>query len=111
MKQKSTQKKTLHSQSTTDICQRRHHPFFASSSFINLTNLSIEHPLYALDTPIRQCLVSKLHAARDKKFGLKEEKELIFVRDFYVSPTHHGLKDAATHVEEFLKAWTVQAKP
>jgi hypothetical protein len=34
-----------------------------------------------------------------------------FVWDFCVSPTHRGLKDAATHVEEFLKAWTVQAEP
>jgi hypothetical protein len=49
--------------------------------------------------------------ARNKKFGLKAEKELIFVRDFYVSLTHRGLKEAATHVEKFLKAWTVQAEP
>jgi hypothetical protein len=67
MKQKSTQKKTLHSQNITDICQRRHHPFFASSSFINLTNLSIEHPLYALDTPIRQCLVQKIRPQGGKR--------------------------------------------
>jgi hypothetical protein len=34
-----------------------------------------------------------------------------FVWDFCVSPIHRGLKDAATHVEEFLKAWTVQVEP
>jgi hypothetical protein len=45
------------------------------------------------------------------KSGLKAEKELIFVRDLCVSPTHRSLKDAATHFEEFLKAWTVQAEP
>jgi hypothetical protein len=33
-KPKSTKKKTVHSQNTTDICQRRHHPFSALSSFI-----------------------------------------------------------------------------
>jgi hypothetical protein len=59
----------------------------------------------------RPTIANTKHAARDKKFGLKAEKELIFVRDFYVSPTHRGLKGAATHVEEFLKAWTVQAEP
>jgi hypothetical protein len=30
------------------------------------------------------------------KSGLKAGKELIFVRDFCVSSTHRGLKDAAT---------------
>jgi hypothetical protein len=35
--------------------------------------------------------------------GLKAEKELIFVRDFCVSSTHRTLKDAATHIGEFLK--------
>jgi hypothetical protein len=59
----------------------------------------------------RPTIPNTKHAARDKKFGLKAEKELIFIRDFYVSPTHRGLKGAATHVEEFLKAWTVQAEP
>jgi hypothetical protein len=39
---------------------------------------------------------------RPRKFGLKAEKELIFVRDFCVFPSHRGFKDAATQVEEFL---------
>jgi hypothetical protein len=32
---------------------------------------------------------------RLRKFGLKAEKELIFVRDFCVFPSHRGFKDAA----------------
>jgi hypothetical protein len=35
--------------------------------------------------------------------GFKAEKELIFVRDFCVSTIHRTLKDAATHIGEFLK--------
>jgi hypothetical protein len=31
--------------------------------------------------------------------------------DFCDSLTQRGLKDAATHVGEFLKTWTVQAEP
>jgi hypothetical protein len=64
---------------------------------------------FSLRKSSRPTIANTIHAARDKKLGLKAEKELIFVRDFYVSPTHRVLKDATTHVEEFLKAGTVQA--
>jgi hypothetical protein len=47
---------------------------------------------------------------RSKRLGKSSLKEEILF-GFFVSPTHRGLKDAATHVEEFLKAWTVQVEP
>jgi hypothetical protein len=52
-------------------------------------------------------MTTHTRSKRVGKSGLKAEKELIFVRDLCVSPTHRGLKDAATLFE----AWTVQAEP
>jgi hypothetical protein len=47
---------------------------------------------------------------RSKRLGKSSlKKEILFA--IFVFPTHRGLKDAATDVEEFLKALTVQAEP
>jgi hypothetical protein len=47
---------------------------------------------------------------RSKRLGKSSlKKEILF--GIFVFPTHRGLKDAATDVEEFLKALTVQAEP
>jgi hypothetical protein len=70
------------------------------------------HQLLLLVTPF----VAKEDTVNDNTYTQQETGKIQsqggnFVWDFCVSPTHRGLKDAATHVEEFLKAWTVQAEP
>jgi hypothetical protein len=52
-------------------------------------------------------MATHIRSKRLAKSSLK--KEILF--GIFVFPTHRGLKDAATHVEEFLKALTVQAEP
>jgi hypothetical protein len=56
-------------------------------------------------------IIRRTPSKRLGKSGLKVKKEFIFVQEFCVSLTHRGPKDAAIHVKEFLKAWTVQAEP
>jgi hypothetical protein len=49
------------------------------------------------------------HNTRSKRQKIRPQggNKLIFVRNFYVSPTHRGLKGTA-HVEEFLKTCSGQ---
>ncbi|KAJ3629611.1 hypothetical protein MTP99_013992 [Tenebrio molitor] len=70
------------------------------------------HQLLLLVTPFvaKEDTIMTTHI-RKQETGKIQPQGGNFVWDFCVSPTHRGLKDAATHVEEFLKAWTVQVEP
>jgi hypothetical protein len=69
------------------------------------------HQLLLLVTPFvaKEDTIMTTHI-RNKRLGKSSLREEILF-GIFVSPTHRGLKDAPTHVEEFLKAWTVQVKP